>query len=83
MSKKQTTPKTTASAISASWNNPAVRAARVSRVRVKVGKETYPSMAYALAEHTPWLASRVISLRMKLRAEGSVEVEGKVFRLAA
>lgn len=68
-----------AASVSASWADPKVRAARVSRVAVRVGKTVYPSMAYALADNAPWLASKVIALRMRLRAEGVVEVEGKKF----
>ena len=65
-----------AASIAASWTDPEVRAARTSRLGVRVGRTEYRSMTFALADHAPHLASRLIALRMALREQGAIEIEG-------
>lgn len=68
-----------AARIADTWNDPAVRAARSTRTKVRVGKDVYRSFREAVLFTAPELDHVHIALRMTMKREGKVTAAGHTF----
>ena len=74
--------RTISDGVRASWADPAVRAARSERTRVKVGGETFRSVAAAFTA-LGFDMRKHIAFRIALKAAGRATFDGKIFTVVA
>lgn len=76
---RKTKTETKAARIADTWNDPAVRAARSTRTKVRVGKDVYRSFREAVLFTAPELDHVHIALRMTMKRDGRVTAAGHTF----